>query len=87
MQLDQFVHINVLFLILVFIIPKAIVGLGAEIFRSMQSLEFGAQILTTLLQGTILKISFQVVSEMHDFPLEYLHFMSQFVEFNHVFCN
>ena len=53
----------------------------------MKPLEFRTQILTTLLKGAILEISLQVVSEVHDLTLEQLHFVSHFIEFNHVLCN
>ena len=50
----------------------------------MQSLQLGVKILAALLERTVLEVVLQVVCEVHDLALEYLHLVSQLVELNHI---
>ena len=55
--------------------------------RPVQTLQLRVEILAALLQGAVLEVVFEIVREVHDLTLEYLHTVSQFVELNHILGN
>ena len=50
----------------------------------VQSLQLGVEILAALLERTVLEVVLEVVGEVHNLALEYLHLVRQLVELDHI---
>ena len=84
-QLDQLIHIYELSIFCLGSTQKLRISPTLKVSWALKSLQFRTQLLAAFFQSAILEVILQIIRKVHYLPLEYLHFMRQLVELDHIF--